>query len=308
MADTVVEASGRPAPAPSASPRRRLSAFLNRHPRLRLALLLAPPLGWMGVVYLGALAVLLVSAFWLLDPLSLAVVHHLSLGNFRTLLHDSVYRTIALRTIGISAAVTLADITLAFPLAYHAARLATSRARAAILLSVTLPLWSSYLVRIYAWRLILDTHGLLSWTLGKVHITGLNLSYTNWAIWIAFTYLWLPFVFFPIYASLERIPSSFLEASSDMGARWPSTLRRVIIPLALPGIVAGSIFSFSLTLGDYITPTVVGNTQFIGNVVYNNVLGLASNQPFGAAFALVPIFVMAIYLLVARRMGAFESL
>jgi len=308
MADTLVHGSRPDMPAPRSSPRRRVSAFLNRHPRLRLVLLLAPPLGWIGVVYLGALAVLLVSAFWLLDPLSLAVVHHLSLGNFRTLLHDPVYRTIALRTIGISAAVTLTDIALAFPLAYHAARLATSRARAAILLSVTLPLWSSYLVRIYAWRLILDTHGLLSWSLGKIHITGLNISYTNWAIWLAFTYLWLPFVFCPIYAALERIPSSFLEASSDMGAHWGSTLRRVIIPLALPGIVAGSIFSFSLTLGDYITPTVVGNTQFIGNVVYNNVLGVASNQPFGAAFALVPIVVMAIYLLVARRMGAFESL
>jgi putative spermidine/putrescine transport system permease protein len=288
--------------------RSRASAFLFRHPRLRLGLLLAPPLGWMGVVYLGALAVLLVSAFWVLDPLSLAVVHNLSLANFRTLLHDPVYRTIALRTIGISAAVTLADILLAFPLAYHAARLATSRARAAILLSVTLPLWSSYLVRIYAWRLILDTHGLVNWTLGKLHIAGLNISYTNWAIWLAFTYLWLPFVFFPIYAALERIPPSFLEASSDMGARWGGTLRRVIVPLALPGIVAGSIFSFSLTLGDYITPTVVGNTQFIGNVVYNNVLGVASNQPFGSAFALVPIAVMAVYLLVARRMGAFESL
>ena len=266
-----------------------MSAFLYRHPRVRLFLLLAPPAGWIGAVYLAALAVLLISAFWRLDPLSFSVVHRFGLTNFKLLWREAVFRKIAVRTIGISAAVTIADIALAFPLAYYAARLAGSRLKAAILLSVTLPLWSSYLVRIYAWRLM-------------------DISFTNWAIWIAFTYLWLPFVFFPIYASLERIPDSFLEASSDMGAKWTTTLRRVILPLALPGIVAGSIFSFSLTLGDYITPTTVGNTQFIGNVVYNNVLGVASNQPFGAAFALVPVAVMAIYLFAARRIGAFEAL
>jgi putative spermidine/putrescine transport system permease protein len=285
-----------------------VSAFLYRHPRVRLFLLLAPPAGWIGAVYLAALAVLLVSAFWRLDPLSFSVVHRLGLTNFKLLWREAVFRKIAVRTIGISAAVTIADIALAFPLAYYAARLAGSRLKGAILLSVTLPLWSSYLVRIYAWRLILDRQGLVNWTLHKMHLFSVDISFTNWAIWIAFTYLWLPFVFFPIYASLERIPDSFLEASSDMGARWTTTLRRVILPLALPGIVAGSIFSFSLTLGDYITPTTVGNTQFIGNVVYNNVLGVASNQPFGAAFALVPVAVMAIYLFAARRIGAFEAL
>jgi len=285
-----------------------VSAFLYRHPRVRLLLLLAPPAGWIGVVYLAALAILLVSAFWRLDPLSFSVVHRLSLANFKILGRETVFRKIAIRTIGISAAVTVADILLAFPIAYYAARLAGSRLKAAILLSVTLPLWSSYLVRIYAWRLILDRDGLVNWTLHKLHLFSVDISFTNWAIWIAFTYLWLPFVFFPIYTALERIPDSFLEASSDMGARWTVTLRRVILPLALPGIVAGSIFSFSLTLGDYITPTTVGNTQFIGNVVYNNVLGVASNQPFGAAFALVPVAVMAIYLFVARWMGAFEAL
>ena len=285
-----------------------MSAFLYRHPRVRLLLLLAPPAGWIGVVYLAALAILLVSAFWRLDPLSFSVVHRLSLANFKILGRETVFRKIAIRTIGISAAVTVADILLAFPIAYYAARLAGSRLKAAILLSVTLPLWSSYLVRIYAWRLILDRDGLVNWTLHKLHLFSVDISFTNWAIWIAFTYLWLPFVFFPIYTALERIPDSFLEASSDMGARWTVTLRRVILPLALPGIVAGSIFSFSLTLGDYITPTTVGNTQFIGNVVYNNVLGVASNQPFGAAFALVPVAVMAIYLFVARWMGAFEAL
>ncbi|TMK87296.1 MAG: ABC transporter permease [Actinobacteria bacterium] len=293
---------------PGVSVRRRASAFLYRHPRVRLLLLLAPPAGWIGVVYLAALAILLVSAFWRLDPLSFSVVHRLGLTNFQILWRESVYRKIAVRTVGISAGVTITDVLLAFPLAYYAARLAGSRLKAAILLSVTLPLWSSYLVRIYAWRLILDRQGLVNWTLHKLHLASVDISFTNWAIWIAFTYLWLPFVFFPIYASLERIPGSFLEASSDMGAKWPMTLRRVILPLALPGIVAGSIFSFSLTLGDYITPTTVGNTQFIGNVVYNNVLGVASNQPFGAAFALVPVAVMAIYLLAARRVGAFEAL
>ena len=288
--------------------RRRVSAFLYRHPKVRLLLLLAPPAGGIGVVYLAALAFLLVSAFWRLDPLSFSVVHRLSLANFKILGRETVFRKIAIRTIGISAAVTVADILLAFPIAYYAARFAGSRLKAAILLSVTLPLWSSYLVRIYAWRLILDRDGLVNWTLHKLHLFSVDISFTNWAIWIAFTYLWLPFVFFPIYTALERIPDSFLEASSDMGARWTVTLRRVILPLALPGIVAGSIFSFSLTLGDYITPTTVGNTQFFGNVVYNNVLGVASNQPFGAAFALVPVAVMAIYLFVARWMGAFEAL
>jgi putative spermidine/putrescine transport system permease protein len=262
----------------------------------------------MGVIYLGALALLLVSAFWRLDPLSLAVVHQIGLTNFRILLQDPVYRTIALRTIGISAAVTLTDIVLAFPLAYFAARLASPRTKAVVLLSVTLPLWSSYLVRIYAWRLILDSGGLMNWTLARLHVGSVNISFTSWAVWVTFSYLWLPFVFFPVYAALERIPDSYLEASTDMGARWVTTVRRVIVPLALPGIVAGSIFSFSLTLGDYITPQIVGNTQFIGNVVYNNVLGVASNLPFGAAYALVPVAVMAVYLLVARRMGAFESL
>ena len=296
-----------PEPPPRPGLRRRTSAFLNRHPRLRLTFLLAPPIGWMGVVYLGALAVLFVSAFWKLDPLSSAVVHKFTLDNFKTLVQIPVYRTIAIRTIGVAAAATITDIILVFPLAYYAARLASRRAKAAILLSVTLPLWSNYLVRAYAWRVILDQHGILNWVLDKVGL-GLNVGYTTWAVWIVFSYLWLPYVFFPIYAALERIPDSFVEASSDMGARFGTTFRRVILPLAIPGIVAGSIFSFSLTLGDYIAPTLVGNKPFIGNIVYSNVLGITNNLPFGAAYALVPVAVMAIYLLIARRMGAFEAL
>jgi putative spermidine/putrescine transport system permease protein len=288
--------------------RRRVSASLNRHPRAKLGLLLAPPLGYMGVVYLGALALLLVAAFWKLDPLTSAVVHKLTLSNVRTIVEEPVYRRIAFRTIGIAAATTVTDVVLAFPLAYYAARLATPKGRAAILLSVTLPLWSNYLVRAYAWRVILDRHGVLNWTLDKLHLGGLNVGYTNFSVWIVFSYLWLPFVLFPIYAALERVPDSFLEASGDMGARWGTTLRRVILPLALPGIVAGSIFSFSLTLGDYITPTLVGNKPFLGNIVYQNVLGITSNVPFGAAYALVPVVVMALYLTIARRMKAFEAL
>ncbi len=287
--------------------RRRIGAALFRRPGLRLALLLTPPMGWVGVVYLGALALLLVSAFWRVDPLTSGLVKQFTLQNFRTLLHDPVYRTIAARTVGIAAAVTVTDVILAFPIAYYAARIASPRRRSAVLMAIVLPLWSSYLVRIYAWRVILDRGGLVNWTLGKLHLGGLDISFSTWAVWITFCYIWLPFVILPIYASLERIPDSYLEASSDMGATWATTFRRVILPLALPGVVAGSIFSFSLTLGDYITPSVVGNTQFIGNVVYDSV-GVANNVPFAAAFALVPVAIMAIYLLAARRMHAFEAL
>ena len=292
---------------PDGSFRRRVSGFLNRHPGLKMALLLAPPFGWMGVVYLGALALLLASAFWQLDPFTSAIVKKVSLRNFRTLFTQDVYRTIALRTVGIAAAVTLTDIVLAFPIAYYAARLASGRAKAAILLSVTLPLWTSYLVRVYAWRVILDQNGILNWSFDKLGLGSVDIGYSNWAVWLVFAYIWLPFVVLPIYASLERIPDSYIEASSDMGARWSVTLRRVILPLALPGIVAGSIFSFSLTLGDYIAPTLVGNTQFVGNVVYANV-GVAGNVPLAAAYSLFPIVVMALYLAVARRMRAFEAL
>jgi putative spermidine/putrescine transport system permease protein len=169
-------------------------------------------------------------------------------------------------------------------------------------------LWSSYLVRVYAWRLILAHDGALNWSLGKLQLPALNIGYSNTAMWIVFSYIWLPFMVLPIYAALERIPDSYLEASRDLGARNWTTLRRVILPLALPGIVAGSIFTFSLTLGDYITPTLVGNVDFIGNVIYRNVLGLTNNLPFAAAYATVPLIVMGIYLVIAKRLGAFEAL
>src|SRR2546425_8936418 len=287
--------------------RRRLSATLFRHPRLKLGLLLAPPLGWMVVVYLGALAVLLVSAFWRVDPFTSVIVHGWGLQNFRSLAHDPVYRIITLRTMGIAAAVTITDIVLAFPVAYYAARMATLRPRQALLVALVLPLWSSYLVRVFAWRIIVSSGGLLSWLSSKVGLGSIDIGFSNWAVWLTFCYLWLPFVVLPIYAALERIPPSYLEASSDLGAKGWMTFRRVIWPLAFPGVVAGSIFSFSLTLGDYIAPTLVGNTRFIGNVIYDNV-GVANNVPLAAAFALVPVAIMAVYLTVARRLRAFEAL
>ncbi len=288
---------------------RRLSSILHRRPRLKLLFLLTPPLGWMLIVYLGSLALLFATAFWRLDPLTSAIEHTWGLHNFRTLLGNSVYRVITARTFGIAAAVTLTDIALAFPLAYYAARMATARTRSALLVAVTLPLWSSYLVRIFAWKTILSGSGLARWVSARVfHFGELNIGASNWAVWLTFCYLWLPFVILPIYASLERIQGSLIEASMDLGGRaWP-TFRRVILPLAFPGVVAGSIFSFSLTLGDYITPTIVGNRLFIGNVVFNFVSGTANQLPLGAAFAFVPVVIMAVYLLVARRLRAFEAL
>jgi putative spermidine/putrescine transport system permease protein len=285
---------------------RGASSFLFRHPKLKLGVLLGTPLAWFVGIYLGALAVLFVSAFWRLDPFSGLVVRQWGTTNFQTLLNDSVYRAITLRTLGIAIAVTLADILLAFPVAYYAARLASPRMRNAILVAVVLPLWANYLVRIFAWRLILSTGGFLGWISDAVGIP-LNIANSNWAVWITFVYLWLPFTLLPIYGSLERVPGSYLEASSDLGGRGWMTFRRVVFPLIVPGIVAGSIFSFSLTLGDYIAPQLVGNTKFIGNAIYDSV-GIANNGPFAAAFALVPVAIMAVYLLIAWRLKAFEAL
>jgi len=272
-----------------------------------LALLL-PPLGWLLIFYLAALAVLFVSAFWTLDSFTGKLVHVWTWTNFDTVFTDSTYRQIAFRTIWMAAAVTLTDAIIAFPFAYFMARIAPPRARTLLFVLVLLPLWSSYLARIYAWRLILNDDGALNWTLGNLGLPEQSWAFTNTAMWIVFSYIWLPFMILPIYAALERIPDSYLEASRDLGARSWTTFRRVILPLALPGVVAGSIFTFSLTLGDYITPSLVGNVDFIGNVIYRNVLGLTNNLPFAAAYATVPLIVMAIYLVVAKRLGAFEAL
>ena len=258
-------------------------------------------------IYVASLAALFVSAFWSVDPFTSAIVHTWTWANFDTLIHGDVYRRIALRTIGIAAAVTVTDAVIAFPFAYFAARLASRRMQAVLFVLVLLPLWSSYLVRVYAWRLILAHEGVLNWTLDKLGFGTIGVAYSNWAMWIVFSYIWLPFMILPVWAALERVPDSYLEASSDLGARSWRTFRSVLLPLALPGLVAGSIFTFSLTLGDYITPILVGNTDFIGNVVYRSV-GVSNNVPFAAAFATVPVIVMGIYLVIARRLGAFEAL
>ena len=292
---------------PNDDGRTRASAFLYRHPRGKLALTLGAPITWFLVVYIGSLLFLLATAFWSLDVLTSQVVPGFSLDNFQTLWENDVYRTITIRTVGIAAAVTITDIVLSFPLAYYAARLASSRARNAVLVAVVLPLWANYLVRIFAWKIMLTPNGFVNWLAELTGLGSLQLGRSNWSVWLTFVYLWLPFTLLPIYAALERMPDSLLEASSDLGARGWTTFRNVMFPLILPGIAAGSIFAFSLTLGDYIAPELVGNTQFIGNVIYDNV-GVAGNIPLAAAFALVPIAIMAVYLLGAKRLGAFEAL
>ena len=260
------------------------------------------------LVYLASLVALFISSFWSVNPFTSEMTHVWNLDNYRQLWQSSAYRTIAFRTIGIAAAVTVADAILAFPLAYFMARIADGRTRTFLFVAVLLPLWSSYLIRVYIWRLILDHDGVLNWTLRKTGLPAANIGYTNWAVWLIFAYMWLPFMILPVYAALERVPHSFLEASRDLGGSGWTTFRRVLLPLALPGVVAGSIFTFSLTLGDYITPLLAGgaSSQFIGNVVYDNINDQLT--PFAAAFATVPLVVMAVYLLIARRLGAFEAI
>jgi putative spermidine/putrescine transport system permease protein len=259
-------------------------------------------------VYVAALVALLVQGLWTTDAFTGKLVHSWNLDNFRAIL-DAPYPRIIARTVGIAAAVTVACMVIAFPYAYFLVRIASRRLRLALLVATVLPLWVSYLVRVYSWRLILNEEGALNWALNKVGLPDLHIAFTNWAMWLVFTYIWLPFMVLPVYAALERIPYSLIEASADLGAHGFRTLRRVILPLAVPGLAAGSIFTFSLTLGDYIAPALVGGpgSQLIGNVVYDNI-GLANNAPFAAALAAVPLAIMAVYLLVMRRLGAFESL
>jgi putative spermidine/putrescine transport system permease protein len=292
-------------PPPRRGLGRRLSTFLFRHPRIRLGALLASPIAWLGIAYLGSLVVLFSTALWRLDPFTSEIVHDVSLDNFRTLWEDDVYRRITLRTAGLAAAVTVTDAVLAFPIAYYMARVASRRTRGLLIVAILTPLWASYLVKVYAWRTILAGEGILNWALDPLGLEGPG--YTTTGTWIVFSYLWLPYMILPIYAGLERIPNSVLEASADLGAKGFRTFRRVVLPLVFPAVVAGSIFTFSLTLGDYITPQVVGNTNFIGNVVYTNV-GVANNLPFAAAFATVPVVIMVVYLALAKRAGAFENL
>jgi putative spermidine/putrescine transport system permease protein len=286
---------------------RRLAVWLFRRPRIRLGLLLVLPLAWMVIVYLGSLFVLLLSGFWEQDEFTSKIQPFTwSLEAFETLFTSEAYRTVAVRTVGMAGLVTVTDALLAFPIAYYMARVASPRVRNLMIVAVLMPLWAAYLVKVYAWRTILQGNGLLEWTLSPFGLgqpwQGLKEDANSWLV---LSYLWLPYMILPLYAGLERIPGSLLEASADLGARAATTFRRVILPLSFPALVAGSIFTFSLTLGDYITPDLVSNAKFIGNVIYDNSI---VSPPLAAAFSFVPIVIMIGYLLLARRLGAFESL
>jgi putative spermidine/putrescine transport system permease protein len=299
-----VEAAGLGASAPRRSAGRRLADLFHGRRRLQAGTLLAGPVGWLVVGYLGSLAVLLVTSLWTLGELSGEIERNVTLDNFRDIAEQDVYRSVAGRTVLIAALVTITDALLAFPIAFYMAKVATPRIKAVLVVAVLMPLWSAYLVKVYAWRAILSEEGALNWLLDPIGVS--NPGYGLFAVWLVMSYIWLPYMIIPIYAGLERIPNTLLSASEDMGAKPFTTFRRVILPLAFPAVVAGSIFTFSLTLGDFIAPTLVGSgTQFIGTVVYST---FTTNLPLAAAFATVPILVMVVYLLIARRLGAFEHL
>ena len=289
------------AAAPRRSAGRKLAGLFHGRPRLQVGALLAGPVGWLVIGYIGSLVVLLVTSFWSVDALSGEVIQELSFDNFEALWNEPVYRDIIGRTVGIAAAVTVTDALLAFPIAFYMAKIASNRGKAILVVAILLPLWSSYLVKVLAWRTMLSDGGIINWALEPFGLNGPG--YGIVAVWLVMSYLWLPYMILPIYAGLERIPDSLISASEDLGAQPLTTFRRVILPLAFPAVVAGSIFTFSLTLGDYITPRLVSSDQFIGNVIFNSIV---NDQPFAAALALVPIVVMIAYLLVARRLGAFE--
>jgi putative spermidine/putrescine transport system permease protein len=315
MSNAIAMASSAPA-----GPLRRLSTLLYTRRNLLLLALLAPVLLWFGVIYLGSLFALLANSLFRLDDFTGQVVREVGFTNFVALL-DGANLDAARRTIGMAIAVTIACTLLALPLAYYMARHARGGVKAALYIAVMLPLWSSYLVRLYAWKLLLAKEGAISWAAERLHLTwlleavlatpvigGPSLSFSTLGTFIVFVYMWLPFMILPVMASIERIPPSTLEASSDLGATPRTTLRHVILPLAMPGIAAGSIFTFSLTLGDYIIPQVIGDsTLYIGQIVYRQ-QGVAGNVPFAAAFSLVPIVVIGIYLWLAKRKGAFDAL
>jgi putative spermidine/putrescine transport system permease protein len=284
-------------------------ALFWRLPWLRSVILLLPPMAWFVVIYLASLVLLMITAFWTIDPFTTQIVQAWNLDNFRTIIVDDTYHKIIGRTVGLAALVTSTDAILAFPFAYYMAKVASRRTQTILFAAVLLPLWASYLARVYAWILILNHNGLLNWSLQSIGLPPANIGYTNTAMWLVFSYIWLPFMIIPTYAALERVPDSLLEAAADLGARRWRAVKDIVLPLAMPGMVAGSIFTFSLTLGDYITPILVGGagSSFIGNVVYSNI-GIANNVPFAAALGTVPIVIMAVYLLAARRLGAFEAL
>ncbi|MDH6268723.1 putative spermidine/putrescine transport system permease protein [Rhizobium sp. SG_E_25_P2] len=298
----------------------RASATLWRRPKLLLALMLAPPLLWLGVIYIGSLLTLLLQSFFMLDDFTGQVKYELTLSTYGELLRRSNI-DIIVRTVTMAALVTIASAIIAFPIAYFAARYAKGKWKALFYLGVMLPLWSSYLVKIYAWKMILAKEGIISWAFEKIGLsflldaylalpivggTSLSISFTG--TFLVFVYIWLPYMILPIQAALERVPGNLIEASYDLGAAPGKTFRHVLLPLALPGIVAGSIFTFSLTLGDYIIPGIIGSSRlFIGQAVYTQ-QGTAGNIPLAAAFSVVPIVIMGIYLWVAKKKGAFDAL
>jgi putative spermidine/putrescine transport system permease protein len=283
---------------------RRLADLFHGRSRLQVGALLAGPLGWLVILYLGSLAVLLAASFWSVDAISGELVKGFTFDNYKELWNTDVYRSVAFRTVGVASAVTVTDALLAFPIAFYMAKIASPRAKGFLIVAVLMPLWSFYLVKVYAWQTMLGANGIVNWALDPFGLSGPGFGTT--AVWIVESYLWLPYMILPIYAGLERIPDSLLSASEDLGAKPGRTFRRVILPLSFPAVVAGSIFTFSLTLGDYITPSLVSpSTQFIGNVVFTS---HTDNLPLASAFATVPIVVMVVYLLIARRLGAFEHL
>ncbi len=299
---------------------RRISSFLYLRPRLLLLLLLLPPLLWLGVVYLGSLFSLLLQSFFSIDEFSGMVVREFSLRTYGQLFTPANI-DIIVRSATMAGVVTIAAALIAFPIAYYMARYATGRVKALLYLAIMLPLWSSYLVRVYAWKLILAKEGIVSWVFAKLHLTwlleallatpvigGTSLSVSYIGTFLVFLYIWLPYMVLPVQAALERVPRSMLDASADLGAPPRRTLRHVLLPLAFPGFVAGSIFTFSLTLGDYIIPGIIGSSRlFIGQAVFVH-QGTAGNIPMAAALSVVPIVIMAVYLSVAKRLGAFDAL
>jgi putative spermidine/putrescine transport system permease protein len=291
-------------PAGAKQPRR--GSLLSRSSGLRTALLLLPPMLWLGVAYLAALAALFITSFWGQNDFTGDIERVWSLDNYRQIWEIPVYRTIAFRTIGLAALVTVIDAVLAFPIALYMAKMASPRVRRLLVIAVLMPLWASYLVKAYAWRGMFSEGGLIDWLGAPFGIQSPGYGLEATAITLA--YLWLPYMILPIYAGLERVPDSLFEASGDLGAGALTTIRRVVLPMAFPAIVAGSIFTFSLTLGDYIAVTIVGGaSQLIGTVVYVNV-GAANNLPFAAAYATIPVVVMLLYLAAVRRTGALENL
>jgi putative spermidine/putrescine transport system permease protein len=299
-----VEAAGVTTGAEKRSVGRRLADLFHGRPRLQIGSLLSGPIAWLVIGYLGSLAVLLIASFWSVNAISGELVKGFSLDNYKELFQQSVYKDVAVRTVGIAAAATITDAILAFPIAFYMAKVASPRVKGLLVVAILMPLWSFYLVKVYAWQTMLASGGVINWALDPLGVSGPG--YGSTAVWLVESYLWLPYMILPIYAGLERIPNSMISASEDLGANPWKTFRRVVFPLAFPAVVAGSIFTFSLTLGDYITPTLVSpDTQFIGNVVFSQ---HSNNLPLASAFAVAPIVVMIAYLAIARRLGAFEHL